>query len=85
MKLAKNMGVLERRLRAFVAAPVLIVVAILVGPGSVGGIVAWVVAGIMLATSAVGYCPLWTVFHVNTRSTRDRSGGEGTQPLGPIG
>ena len=85
MKVAKNMGVLERRLRAFVAAPILIVVAILVGPGSVGGIVAWVVAAIMLATSAVGYCPLWTVFHVNTLSTRDRSANGGAAPVGPVG
>lgn len=86
MKLAKNMGILERRLRAFVVAPVAIVVAILVGPASIGGIVAWVVAGIMLATSAVGYYPLWTVFHVNTLSKSDRSrGNEGAAPLGPVG
>lgn len=86
MKLAENMVILERRLRAFVVAPVATAVAILVGPASIGGIVAWVVAGIMLATSAVGYCPLWTVSHMNTLSKSDRSRGkEGAAPLGPAG
>jgi hypothetical protein len=59
--MSKNMNILDRRARALVA-PAAIVIGILIGPGSVGAIVLYAVAAIMLATSAVGYCPLYSVF-----------------------
>lgn len=65
--MTRNMSNLDRGLRTFVVAPVAIVVAILLGAGSVAGIVLFALAAIMLATSAAGYCPLYTLFHVNTR------------------
>jgi nitrate/TMAO reductase-like tetraheme cytochrome c subunit len=53
----RNMGVLDRILRVFVIAPAAIVVALLLGAGTVGGIVLFVVAGIMLASSTTAFCP----------------------------
>jgi len=67
-----NMGSIDRMLRAFVVAPAAIVVAIVIGAGSVVGIILLAVAAIMLVTSAVGFCPLYKLLRINTRS-RDRS------------
>jgi Protein of unknown function (DUF2892) len=61
------MSNLDRGLRSFVIAPVAIVIAVLIGAGSIGGVVLLALAGIMLATSAVGFCPLYTLFHLDTR------------------
>jgi len=47
----KNMNILDRRLRAFVA-PAAVVIGILIGPGSVGAIVLYAIAAIMLASPA---------------------------------
>ncbi len=65
--MSKNMSTLDRRLRAFLVAPVAIVIAVLVGAGSVLGIVLFAVAAIMLATSAIGFCPLYRLLHIDTR------------------
>ena len=59
--MSKNMNILDRRARAFLVAPAVIVIGILIGPGSVGAIVLYAVAAIMLATSASGSCPLYSV------------------------
>ena len=50
----RNMGALDRALRAFVVAPLAIVLALIVGAGTVAGVILFIVAGIMLATSATG-------------------------------
>jgi len=63
-----NMGSIDRMLRAFVVAPAAIVVALVVGAGSVTGIVLLVIAAIMLATAAVGFCPLYRLLGINTRA-----------------
>ena len=65
--MSRNMSTLDRRLRAFLVAPVAIVIAVLVGAGSVVGIVLFAVSAIMLATSVIGFCPLYTLLHINTR------------------
>ena len=64
--MTKNMGVLDRGLRGFVIAPVAIVVAFLLGAGTIAGIVLFVVAGIMLATAVTGYCPNYTLLGITT-------------------
>ena len=61
-----NMGVLDRTLRALVVAPVAIVLAFVFGAGSIAGVIFFVVAGIMLATSVVGFCPTYTVLKIST-------------------
>ncbi len=68
--MSKNMSTLDRRLRAFLAAPVAAVVGVLVGPGGVAAVVLYAIAAVMLATSAAGYCPLYTALHLDTRRGR---------------
>ena len=58
----KNMNIMDRRVRGFLVAPAAFVVGLVIGPASVGAVVLYVVAGIMLATGGAGYCPLYTVF-----------------------
>jgi hypothetical protein len=61
-----NMGTVDRLVRAFVAAPLLLVLGFVFGTGSVLDVVAFVLAGIMLATAAVGYCPAYIPFGIST-------------------
>lgn len=58
----KNINTLDRRLRALLIAPVAVVIGILVGPGSLGSILLYALAAVMLTTGALGYCPLCSVF-----------------------
>jgi Inner membrane protein YgaP-like, transmembrane domain len=66
--MSRNISTLDRGLRSFVVAPAAIVVAFVVGAGSVGGIVLFVLAAVMLATSSVGFCPLYRLLHLDGRS-----------------
>ena len=68
--MTKNMSTLDRKLRTFLAAPLLVVVALLVGAGSLAGIVLLVLAAVMLATSSVSFCPLYAALHLNTRGPK---------------
>lgn len=61
-----NMGRTDRMIRTFVVAPLAIVLVIIIGAGSVGGIILFVVAAAMLGTSAVRSCPLYLPFGINT-------------------
>ncbi len=61
-----NMGSADRKLRAFVVAPVLIVAGLLVGPAGLLAIVLYALAGVMVATAAVGSCPLYSLFGVRS-------------------
>lgn len=63
-----SMGSADRRLRTFVVAPVLVVAGLLIGPAGWLAIVLYVLAALMLATSAVGSCPLYTLLRLGTRS-----------------
>lgn len=65
--MSRNMNTTDRALRAFLVAPAAIVVAFVVGAGSIVGILLFALAAIMLATSAVGFCPLYKLLHLNTR------------------
>jgi Protein of unknown function (DUF2892) len=63
----RNMGTLDRVIRAIVIAPVLVVLGALVfQPGSPLSLIAFALAGIMLATSAVGFCPLYAPLGIST-------------------
>ena len=71
--MTRNMNNLDRRLRAFVVAPAAVIAAALVGAGSVGGFVLFALAAVMVATSAVGFCPLYALLHINTSGRRPLS------------
>jgi hypothetical protein len=62
----RNMGTLDRGVRAFVVAPAAIVAALLLGAGTVGGVILFVVAGIMLLTAAIGFCPNYSLIGIST-------------------
>ena len=66
----KNMSTFDRRLRGFLVAPLAIIIAFVIGIGSVTGILLVIVAAIMLATSAVGFCPLYVLLHFDSRGHR---------------
>ncbi|HSI81525.1 MAG TPA: DUF2892 domain-containing protein [Solirubrobacterales bacterium] len=69
-----NMGTLDRGVRGLIVAPAAIVVALILGAGTLFGIVLFVVAGIMLATSATGYCPNYTLLGISTQRGLHRVG-----------
>ena len=63
----RNMGTLDRGVRGFLVAPAAIVAAFILGAGTVLGIVLFVVAGIALGSSALGFCPGYVPFGIDTR------------------
>ncbi|MEZ5101877.1 MAG: DUF2892 domain-containing protein [Thermoleophilia bacterium] len=71
--MARNMGNLDRGLRLVVAV-VALIVGIVIGAGSVGGIVLIVIAAIMGGTSLVGFCPLYPLLRVNTCPRKPTAG-----------
>jgi hypothetical protein len=62
-----NIGSADRKLRAFVVAPVLVAAGLLAGPAGWLAIVLYALAVVMLATAAVSFCPLYAVFGLRTR------------------
>ena len=60
-----NESTLDRIIRAVVGV-VALVVAVVVGMGSVGGILLVVVGGILVVTAAVGFCPLYRILGLST-------------------
>ena len=63
--MSRNESNLDRMIR--VAAAVLAVIgAVAVGASSVLGVVMFVVAGILLVTAAVGFCPLYRLLGIGT-------------------
>ena len=61
-----NVGGTDRIVRIVIAV-VLAVGAGLVGFGSIGGIIMLVLAVVMVATSALAFCPLYLPFGLSTR------------------
>lgn len=75
----KNMSTADRALRTFVAAPAFVAVGILVGPGTMVSWVLYALAVVMLATSSVGSCPLYSLAGLSTRSRRTATTGSAPQ------
>jgi hypothetical protein len=67
--MSPNVGTLDRVVRVVVAIAAL-ALGVAIGIGSAGGIVLLVLAGVLVATSAVSFCPLYALFHVDTRAAR---------------
>ena len=72
--MTRNMGTFDRGLRAFVVAPVAIVVGVIVGAGTIGGVILIAVAGIMLATAATAFCPNYILLGISTDPRLHRVG-----------
>ncbi len=60
-----NESTLDRIIRGIVGA-IALIVAVVVGMGSVGGILLVVVGGILVVTAAVGFCPLYRILGLST-------------------
>jgi hypothetical protein len=60
-----NIGPTDRMVRGALAA-VLLVVALVAGLDSAGGIIALVLAVVMAATAAIRFCPLYAPFKITT-------------------
>ncbi len=67
--MSTNMSALDRGLRTLVALAA-IGAAVAIGAGSVGGIVLFAFAGVMLATGMVGFCPLYRLIRFDSRNHR---------------
>jgi Inner membrane protein YgaP-like, transmembrane domain len=67
MKLSLNVANFDRVARIVLA----LVLAALAVTGVAGGalaIVAWVLAAILTVTAVVGFCPIYAIFRISTRS-----------------
>ena len=63
--MSTNESTLDRIIRGIVGA-IALVIAVVVGMGSVGGILLIVVGGILVVTAAVGFCPLYRILGLST-------------------
>jgi hypothetical protein len=64
--MSKNEGTVDRLLRALVLAPLLVLAGIAFGVGTPAGVIALVLAAVMLITGIVGFCPLYALLHTRT-------------------
>jgi hypothetical protein len=71
----QNVGTTDRALRGLVTIGAVVGSAVL-GFSSAWGIVLLVVAAVMAATAASGYCPLYRPFGITTNGTGQPSGSE---------
>ena len=60
-----NEGTADRVIRA-IAGAVALIIAVMMGIGSLGGVLLLVVGAILVATAATGFCPLYRVFGLST-------------------
>ncbi len=65
-----NMSGLDRMIRGFLVGPVALALAWIVGFASWGGIALTAVAAIMVVTALVGFCPLYALLRVRTKTAR---------------
>jgi hypothetical protein len=68
--MTKNMGTGDRGARAFLVGPAATIAALALGLTSIAGLVLLLVAAIMVATAAAGFCPLYALFGIDTRRRR---------------
>ena len=68
--MTKNMSTLDRKLRGYAAAPLLLIAALLVGIGTITGVLLFGLAVVMAVTGTVGFCPVYAAIHISTRSSK---------------
>ena len=67
--MSQNLSTLDRSLRAVIALAA-VAAGVVIGAGSPLGIVLFAVAAVLLATSAIGFCPLYALLHFDSRGQR---------------
>ncbi|HEU0334920.1 MAG TPA: DUF2892 domain-containing protein [Gaiellaceae bacterium] len=75
----RNMGMVDRGVRAFVVVPTAILGAFVLGAGTAAGMVLFVVAGVMLATAATAFCPTYVLVGISTHPRGLPRVGHGTR------
>lgn len=63
--MVRNEGIVDRVIRVVIAIAA-VLGSVAAGAGTAFGIVLLVVAGIMVLTAAVGFCPLYRIFGLST-------------------
>ena len=66
----KNMGLIDKAIRILIVVVVVALYFTGVIPGILG-IVLLVLSGVFVLTSFIGFCPLYTVFGINTNKKAD--------------
>ncbi len=56
-----NMRTADRVVRTLLIAPAAVIAGVLLGPAGVLSLVLYAVAAVMVATSAIGFCPLYVL------------------------
>ena len=69
--MSRNESNLDRMSRAAVAV-VAVIGAVAVGASSVLGVLLFAVAGILIVTAAVGFCPLYRLLGISTDKTASK-------------
>ena len=64
--MTSNLNRIDRNARLFLVTPVAVILAFVVGVGSIGGIILLVVAAIMIVTALLGFCPLYRLLGIST-------------------
>jgi hypothetical protein len=64
--MTQNMGSVDRGVRVVIAFA-LALLSLSLGFGTAIGIALLVLAGVLLVTATVGFCPLYVPFHISTR------------------
>lgn len=73
MKLSHNVGRIDRAIR--IALGIVLAMAAIAGSIATPWLyVTWVLAGVMLVTGAVGFCPLYWILGISTVDNRIRLG-----------
>ena len=67
--MSRNESPIDRIIRLVIAVAA-VVVAFLVGPSTVLGIILFVVAAVMLLTAAVGFCPIYRMLGISTSPSK---------------
>lgn len=62
----RNMGTLDRGLRLAVVVSAAIVIAFVLGAGTLAGVILFAMAAIMLATATTGFCPTYVLVGIST-------------------
>jgi hypothetical protein len=68
----RNVGRIDRRARGLLLAPLGLLVAVLVGPTSIVGVIVLVLAAVLAVTAAVGFCPLYALLRIDSCPAGDR-------------
>ena len=73
LAMKRRVGVADRVIRVIIAI-IAAIAAFLVGAGTAWGIVLFIVGLAMLGTGLSGYCPIYSVFKIETISKKGKAG-----------